>query len=536
MIAFTGHRSCGLGAPPPAWLQRTVAWGAMARTRRVDRRLALPDYQRRAQAEAFATLMAGFGGTSFGAVCGLDRSTTYREFRTRVAPRTYEDLAPWIERMKAGEPDVLWRGRCSLYAVSSGTTHGPTKYLPVTPAMLRHFRHAGLDSLGFYARRAGSGSVFAGRQLFLGGSTQLAQISGTGNFAAWAGDLSGITAQNLPGWAERFLYEPGRDIAQIADWPAKLAAIGQRTATRDVRLLAGIPSWILIFAEVMRQTTGRDTLRSIWPNLECLVHGGVPIGPFVSELRAALGPEVRFHEVYPASEGFIAAQDLEPEAGLRLLVDAGLFFEFVPLAELQTSGPAGVGAAVVPLEDVVTGVDYALLLTTPGGLCRYLIGDVVRFVSTQPARLVYAGRTALQLSAFGEHVIEKDLTDALTRVMTRIGACVANFHVAPLFANAAAGVRRGRHEWWVELKSEPKEGASCEQLAAELDHELQRANDDYLAKRQGGGLDGPVVRLVPAGTFERWMREQGKWGGQHKMPRCRSDRTIVEQLSRGAFR
>jgi len=447
-----------------------------------------------------------------------------------VALHDYEALAPAIERMKRGEANVLWPGRCSYYAVSSGTTAGRTKFLPVNRAMLAHFRRAGLDSLCFYARRVGHARVFRGRHLFLGGSTTLTPLPEAAPLQAWSGDLSGITAVNLPRWVENFLYEPGREISQVADWPAKIRAIAARTARRDITLIAGIPSWLLILAAEVRAQTGRWPLRSVWPNLECLVHGGVPLAPFAAELRADFGAGVNFHEVYPASEGFIAAQDDEPAAGLRLLADAGIFYEFLPLESYDPTRLAELGGAAVPLSGVRAGVDYVLIMTTPAGLCRYVIGDVVRFTSTAPARLVYVGRTRLQLSAFGEHVIEKELTDTIAAVAQTRRARVANFHVAPLFVDGAAGLTRGRHEWWIEWKAAP--GAPEDDCARDLDTELQARNDDYQAKRRGGGLAAPVVRLVAEGTFERWLRSRGKWGGQNKVPRCRSDREVADDLAR----
>jgi hypothetical protein len=513
------------------WLQHAVALGAAVQTARIARRLAATDAAQAAQEKTRRALMARLVATEFGRETGIEREMTYGEFNARVAPRGYEAFVPWIERMKRGEADVLWPGRCAHYAVSSGTTAGRTKYLPVTRGMLAHFRRAGLESLCYYARRAGSARVFRGRHLFLGGSTVLAPIEEARPFRAWGGDLSGIAALNLPGWVERHLYEPGRDIAQLADWPAKLRAIAARTVRRDITLVAGIPSWLLVLAEELAAQTGKPTLRAIWPRLECLVHGGVPLGPFEAELRAAVGAGVNFHEVYPASEGFIAAQDDEPAAGLRLIADAGIFYEFLPLARFDEARLAELGREAVPLAGVRAGVDYVLLMTTPAGLCRYVIGDVVRFVSTSPARLVYAGRTRLQLSAFGEHVIEKELTDALAAVAAQRGLTVANFHVAPRFIDTRSGEKRGRHEWWIELKSAAPRASDLMALTAELDAQLQRRNDDYEAKRKGGGLEAPVVRLAAPGTFERWLRDRGKWGGQGKMPRCRSDRAIADELA-----
>ncbi len=513
-----------------AGLKRVVAFGAALQTARVVRRLRRADGAVAAQEKARRELCRGLAASSCGREQGIVASGCYEDFRTRVALHDYEALAPAIERMKRGEADVLWPGRCAYYAVSSGTTAGRTKFLPVNREMLAHFRRAGLDSLCFYAHRAGSTRVFRGRHLFLGGSTTLTPLPEPAPFPAWSGDLSGITAVNLPRWVENFLYEPGRDISQVADWPTKIRAIAARTARRDITLLAGIPSWLLILAAELRAQTGQWPLQSVWPNLECLVHGGVPLAPFEAELRADLGPGVNFHEVYPASEGFIAAQDDEPAAGLRLLADAGIFYEFLPLTSYDPARLADLGGEAVPLSGVRPGVDYVLIMTTPAGLCRYVIGDVVRFISTTPARLVYVGRTRLQLSAFGEHVIERELTEAIAVVARSRQARVANFHVAPLFVDAAAGVTRGRHEWWIEWKAGP--GAEPAACARDLDTELQARNDDYLAKRQGGGLAAPVVRLVPEGTFERWLRSRGKWGGQNKVPRCRSDREVADDLAR----
>lgn len=488
------------------------------------------------QEKAFRLLMRKLALTEQGRACGLTANTTYTDFNRRAPLRTYESLVPQIERMKRGEADVLWPGQCAYYAVSSGTTAGRTKYLPITDEMVRHFSRAGLNSLHYYTQRTGHAGVFQGRHLFLGGATALTPIPEAAPFEAWGGDLSGITALNLPPWVEKHLYEPGTDIACMTDWPAKLKAIAERTLYRDITLIAGIPSWLLIFAQVMRAraTRGRATplnLQAIWPNLECIVHGGVPIGPFMAELQQACGPNVNFHEVYPASEGFIAAQDAESSLGLRLMTDVGIFYEFLPLADYDEARLDQLGPKAVPLSDAKPGVDYVLIMTTPAGLCRYVIGDVVRFVSVRPPRLVYVGRTKLQLSAFGEHVIEKELTDALTKVCHGYDWRIVNFHVAPLFVNSLTGQQRGRHEWWIELRPGTVVTPTGPVLETALDAELQRLNDDYEAKRKGGGLEPPIVRLVMPGIFEHWMRAKGKWGGQNKMPRCRSDRAIADELA-----
>ncbi len=508
-----------------------VTLGAGFQSARVRRHLRRADEARDGQHQAWRARRDDFSRTEFGRAAGVERGLPYETFRQRVALRGYEQFAPWIERMKRGEPDLLVPGSCARYAVSSGTTAGRTKYLPVPPAMLAHFRRAGLASLFWYTARAGHARVFQGRHLFLGGSTALARLPGDGRFEAWAGDLSGIAAMNLPAWAEQLLYEPGREVAQMGDWSAKLQAIAGRTMCQDITLLAGIPSWLLILGEVLQARSAARPLTRLWPNLECVVHGGVPLAPFAAELRELVGPTVNFHEVYPASEAFIAAQDAEAEAGLRLLTGAGVFYEFLPRRRFDEHRLDELGSHAVPLEGVRPGEDYVILLTTPGGLCRYVIGDVVRFVSAAPPRLVYVGRTRLELSAFGEHVIEKELTDVLAQVGARRGLNVANFHVAPIFVDTAANRTRGAHEWWIELRPGPSGALRLGELVDELDAALQAANDDYEGKRKGGGLDRPRVRLVASGTFELWMRRQGRWGGQSKMPRCRSDRAIADELA-----
>lgn len=534
-------------APAPARVRAMTLAGKVAGyagqqiARRCATRLVRTGDGVAAQQAILRTLLAQLAPTAYGRDIGLEVGLGYASFRTRADPRTYEGFAPYLERMKRGEPDVLHPGRCAHFAVSSGTTAGPSKWLPVNPALLAHFRQAGLDSLSFAALRAGHSRVFAGRHLFLGGSTTLQPVPGV-TPPIYAGDLSGITALNLPVWVERALYEPGREIAQLGDWPAKLAAIAQRTWQRDITLVAGIPSWLLVLAQVLRQhaaqQTGRTpaTLQELWPHLQFVVHGGVPVGPFADELLATYGPGVQLHEVYPASEGFFAAQDAEPEAGLRLMTDHGIFYEFLPLEDYDEAHLNVSDARTVPLEGVRPGVDYVLLLTTPAGLVRYVIGDVVRFLSTRPPRLIYVGRTRLQLSAFGEHVIEKELTDTLSAVCAQHRQQVVDFHVAPLFPDPAAGRPLGRHEWWLELKPDPSAPPpDAGRFATELDRDLAARNDDYAAKRGGGGLALPLVRLVRPGFFETWLRAVGKWGGQSKTPRCRSDRRVADQLAAHGF-
>lgn len=490
-----------------------------------------------AQRRVFRHLVSNLAGGSVWKAVGMESGMDYAAFQRKVPLQTYEDLSPHIERMKKGAANVLWPGKCQIYAVSSGTSSGRAKHIPVTEAMLDHFKQSGLDSMLWYTARVGHVRVFRGRHLFLSGSTALAPIPESAPFEAYAGALSGIVALNLPGWVERHLFEPGAEIAQIADWQAKVAAITQRTAGIDISLLAGFPGWATLFAESFRASASHGNVRvphlqEIWPNFECYVHGGVPIAPFQDELRSLLGPTVNFHEIYPASEAFIAAQDADPASGLRMMADAGVFFEFLPMSEFDEAQLSTLASKAVPISGVRAGVDYALVITTPAGLARYIIGDVVRFISTEPPRIAYVGRTKLQLSAFGEHVIEKEITDALIAVCRRNGWTIVNFHVAPILTNTdtTTGKTRGRHEWWIELKPGTHITPTGPIMAAELDSELGRLNAGYGTMRKGGLLEAPFVRLVMPGVFEHWLRYHGKWGGENKMPRCRSDRVIADEL------
>ena len=285
--------------------QRLFHAGADLLTFRTARRLRRPSGAVAHQKQTWRGLVRQFAKTKYGHDSGLDRKINYERFRTRVPMQAYEHAQPWIERMKRGEADVLWPGTCNYYAVSSGTATGRTRHLPVTSAMIAHFRRAGALSSLFYTSRTGHARVFRGRHLILGGSTSLDPIQESRPFMALAGDMSGIVAKQLPGWVEKHLYEPGRDIARITNWSEKIDAIVERTWNRDITLIAGIPNWVLELAAQLlsRIDTGAGDLRNLqalWPNLECLVHGGVPIGPFTEPLRAALGPTVNFHEVYPA--------------------------------------------------------------------------------------------------------------------------------------------------------------------------------------------------------------------------------------------
>lgn len=487
------------------------------------------------QQRVFQSLIRELARTSFWRESGVESGMSYEKFRTRVAPRTHDRLIPAFERMQRGEADVLWPGTCGLFADTAGTTTGRCRSVPATDAFLAHVRAAGFQAILHHTARVGHTGIFRGRHLLLGGATALRRVT-EAPVPAFAGDASGIAMINLPPWAERHLCEPGPGIARIQDWEPRLEATAARALARDISLIAGLPQWTGQLAGVVIRrctTTGRpcSDLRAVWPNLECYVHTGMPVAPFQDELRAYLGSGVSFHEIYAAAEGIIAAQEGEPAAGLRLLSDSGIFFEFVPAAEFDDDRPDQSAEKAVPISGVTTGVDYAVLLTTPAGLARYVLGDVVRFVSTEPPRLVPIGRTRLKLNAFGERITEKHVTDAMVAVCRRHQWTPVDFHVAPLPADSLTGRQNGRHEWWIELKPGTMATPTGPQIAAHLDADLLKASGEYATLRGNGTLAQPTVRLVMPGVFGHWLRFHGRWGGSHRTPRCRSDRLVADELA-----
>lgn len=520
----------------PVWPKSFYTFGVSVRTAATEWKLRRKSTGIPEQERTFQELVARLGRTKFWREAGVEPSCKYAGFQSRVAPRNASALAPAVERMIGGEADVLWPGVCDLFIATPGTNSGAPTHLPVTEPLLRHVQQSAFESILYYTVRARHAGVFRGRHLWVGGSTALKPLHAGPARHAYVAPGTALLTVGLPPWVEKHLYEPGAAVAQIDDWSKMIEAIAARTCQADISLFAAMPRWAVLLGRILRERGGtamgrRKNLQELWPNLECFVHTGVPIRPFYDELRDLLGPAVRFHEIYLASEAFIAAQDGEPAAGLRLMTGGGVFFEFMPLGEFDESRLEYLGPRLVPLAGVKTGIDYALFVTTPGGLARHSLGDVVRFISTTPPRLIYVGRTGLRLHAFGENVMEKEITDALVAVCQRHKWNVVNFHVAPLFTASLTGANRGRHEWWVELNAGTVATPMGPQLAEELDVELQRMNPKYAAKRKTNALEPPFVRLVMPGVFEHWLRFHSKWGGQHKTPRCRSDRLVADELA-----
>lgn len=476
-----------------------------------------------AQQAVLRGLLARFERTDFGRQHGLTARTTPEEFRARVPLRATEEFRPWVERMAGGEPDVLRPGRCRLFVYTAGTVDGSHRMLPVPPEMLLHFQHALADTMLLQAARTPATTLFHGRHLHAGGSTQL-----TAARNVYAGYLDAIVGLALSAWSEKNLYAPSSDLARLPGGKDKTEALATAWAGRNVRLAAGTPASLLALADAVEVHGG---LRGAWPRLECLLTCGATPLLHQAELQRRLGPGASLHEAYAAAEGFFAAQDGEPGAGLRVLADAGIYFEFLPLRETGGSTPPlDLGAHCVPLGQVTAGEDYALVVTTPAGLCRCLVGDAVRFVSVNPVRLLVLGRTAHRLDAFGEGVNERDLAASLLEVCARNDWHAVDFHVAP-YLERQVPRPQGCHEWWIELRPGTARTPTGPLLAGELDAELGRRNRDYTARRANGALSAPLVRLVIPGTFAEWSRLHPPFGGPGKFAHCRGDRRIADQLA-----
>lgn len=484
-----------------------------------------------AQEKMFRALMAKIAHTEFGRTHGLSAKTSYAQFRESVPPRTYAYFEPLIQRMRAGEPGVLTPERCVFFVETANTTGDHPKQLPAPEGMLRHYRSALRDALFLYAARVAHNGVFLGRHLHTGASTSLIREK-----ESYRTSLDGMLTLCLTPWVEANLRSPIPAVAQMIEGSEKIRTTAQRMIGRDVTLIAGTPAAVYALSLAAREAASSGkrrmtTLQAMWPNLECFFHFGTPLGLYAESLRAALGPTVNFQEMYSAAEGIIAAQDERNAGALRLLTDSGLFFEFLPLRDFHEETLANAGPLCVPLAQVEPGVDYVLLLTTPAGLCRYVPGDIVRFVSVDPPRLQFIGRTQLQLNSFGERVTERELLESLLVVCQHNGWQPVCFHVAPYHFRAAAGRAISSHEWWLEFRTHTMKTPTANVIAPELDAELARRNPEYAAKRANHTLDLPTIRLVVPGLFEQWARGQGHISSVSKIPSCRSDRLIADQLA-----
>jgi hypothetical protein len=469
------------------------------------------------QYDSLGQLIEAGRDTEWGRTYGYADFKSYETFRQRVPISTYEEMVPFIERMMQGEQQVLWNSPISWFSKSSGTTNARSKFIPVSKEALEQCHMmGGKDMISLLIHNKPDTKIFEGKGLSIGGSLS----SDTMNSRMLMGDVSAVVMKNLPIWAQ-MIRTPSLDVALMGDWDQKIEKMALETSQENVTSILGVPTWTLVLIEKILEITGKQSILEVWPNFEFLVHGAVAFGPYRDLFQTHVFPssEVRFLEIYNASEGFFGIQDdLNRPDELLLMLDYGIFYEFIPMQETGEELDS-----IVPLELVELGINYAVVITTNSGLWRYKIGDTVRFTSVHPYRVKISGRTKHFINAFGEELIIENAERAVAVACRESGAEMKDYTAAPVYMD---GGKRGSHEWVVEFSKAPKD---LRTFAAVLDQTLREINSDYDAKRSYDLVLGPpVVHVAPQGTFYGWMRSRGKLGGQHKVPRLSNHREFID--------
>ena len=467
------------------------------------------------QRNTLRELLLTAANTAYGQKYDFKSILTAEQYRERLPIVHYEDIKDLIAQTMEGTQNILWPEDIKWFAKSSGTTDAKSKFIPVSPSSLEncHFR-GGKDIIGIVNRLYPDAQVFGGKTLALGGSSE---ISST-NSNCQDGDLSAILLSNTPFWAN-FMKTPDVSIMLMSNWEEKLERICETTIKEDVRCLAGVPSWFLTLINKILEKTGKSNLHEVWPNLELFIHGGISFIPYREQYKKLLpNPKMKYLETYNASEGFFGIQDDPNDTSLLLMLDYGVYYEFIPTSELGKSQPQA-----LLLEEIEKDVNYALVITTNGGLWRYMIGDTIMFTSTDPYKFKITGRTKLFINAFGEELIIDNATEALRITCEKTDCHILEFTAAPIFMN---GGKKGAHEWLIEFETPP---ADIEQFASILDTELQKLNSDYEAKRLLS-LERLKIHMARPNLFNDWLKGQGKLGGQNKVPRLWNDRKHIDQL------
>jgi len=479
------------------------------------------------QERQLLSLVHRAASTRFGHEHKFAKIRSVADYQAAVPVRTYEQF--WDEYFKDRFPyfdHLTWPGRMPFFAVSSGTSSGKTKYIPLSHEMIASNVKAGVDLLCHHVNYRPHSQLFGGKSFVLGGSTDLLEEAP----GIWSGDLSGIAVKTLPWWAAQ-RYFPKAELALLKNWEEKIDTLARLSLTEDIRMISGVPSWMLLFLNktwsLRPEARGRVT--KIYKNLEMIVHGGVNFAPYRKQFEEILaGSHAELREVYPASEGFIAIQDRGPGEGMRVVADHGIFFEFIPLDELKNERPRRLWA-----KNVEPGVEYAIVLTSCAGLWSYLLGDTVRIIERNPLRLLVTGRTAYYLSAFGEHVTSDELEDAVISSAAALGLTVNDYAAGALFPRNAGEL--GGHIIFVEPANVIPSASVpdiAEKLSLLVDRRLCSRNDDYEAHRaKGFGLNKPKIHFVAPGTFAEWMKSRGKLGGQNKVPRIITNQELLDNLT-----
>jgi len=453
--------------------------------------------------------------TVYGKNYGFKDISNYKDFQNNVPVVTYEDYEPYIEKARQGMKDIIWPGQIKHFAKSSGTTNAKSKFIPISDESLEdcHYK-AGKDLISIYVNNHPESGLFQHKNLRLGGSSEMYQ-----NFNTKFGDLSAILIENLPFWVE-IINTPSKKVSLMSEWESKLKAIVSVVVKEDVGSLTGVPSWMMVLLRRVLQDSNQQYITDLWPNLEVFFHGGISFKPYCDQYNQITGKPIRYYEIYNASEGFFGIQDRSDSDEMLLMLDYGIFYEFIPMDTFGTSLQKA-----IPLSEVELGKNYAMVITTNGGLWRYMIGDTVKFTSLSPFRIKIAGRTKHYINAFGEELMIDNVEYAIAKACRETNAFVSDFTGAPVFMT---GNESGAHEWIFEFTSHPE---SLDSFINIFDETLKTLNSDYEAKRYNNiTLKRPIVHIAKPKLFYQWMSNRGKLGGQNKVPRLSNDREYIDPL------
>ena len=495
------------------FINSIISWFLKKRKHQIELFIKYPED---VQQELLAKLLSTAKNTEFGKKNGFSFIKNYKDFSSTVPIQQYESIEPLIERCRKGEQNLFWPTNIRWFAKSSGTTNAKSKFIPVSDEALENCHlKAGKDMLCLYINNNEDAKLFTGKALKLGGSTAIYEDNNT-----YFGDLSAIITENLPFWAD-LRSAPKQQTALMSEWEAKMEAIIDETVNQDITSLVGVPSWMLVLLNRVLEKTGKDNILEVWPNLEVYFHGGVNFNPYREQYKKIIPKkDFKYYETYNASEGFFAIQDRNNSEELLLMLDYGIFYEFIPMNEYD-----GENSKAIPISEVKKDTNYAILITTNAGLWRYLIGDTVKFTSTNPYRIKITGRTKHHINVFGEELIIENAEEGLRLACEKTNATILDYTVGPIFME---GTKSGRHEWIIEFKKEPN---NLEYFTELLDNALKSINSDYEAKRyQNMTLASPKIHNARKGLFYEWLKKKEKLGGQHKVPRLSNSRNFVEEL------
>ncbi len=469
------------------------------------------------QQQVFNHLIGSAQFTEYGKKYGFEKIDSIAGFKQQVPINDYDTLKPYINRILEGEQNLLWPSPINWFAKSSGTTSDKSKFIPISKESLddNHYK-GGKDVLTMYLNQFPDSKVMSGKCLTIGGSHQINQL----NVDSFLGDLSAVMLQNMPLYAQ-IIRTPDLSIALMDEWEEKIEKMARVTMQENVTYIAGVPTWTIVLIKRILEISGAKYITDVWPDLELYIHGGVSFKPYRKQFEAFIpSPDMHYLETYNASEGFFAAQDDIEADGMLLFLNHGIYYEFMPMEEYGSDNPR-----TLSLKEVELGKNYALVLNTNCGLWRYLVGDTIQFTSRSPFRIKVSGRLKHFINAFGEEVIVDNSDHAVAEASRITGAVVNDYTAAPVYMT---GESNGAHEWIIEFEHLP---CPLDVFTAEMDKALQKVNSDYEAKRHKNiALRMPIVHRMPKDGFKKWLKDRGKLGGQHKVPRLSNDRTFLEQM------